>query len=112
MASSPWLPVLMDELIEEVLLCFPPHDPGALVYAALVCKAWCRLISVPVFRRRFCEFHSTAPMLGVICNLRDEDEGKTFIARFLPTSSSCPPCADRRSFALDARHGHVFLYNT
>ncbi|TVU40605.1 hypothetical protein EJB05_14073, partial [Eragrostis curvula] len=49
---------------------------------------------------------------GVICNLRDGDEGKTFIDRYVPTSSSCPPRADRRRFALDARRGRVLLYNT
>ena len=37
--------VLMEELVEEVLLRFPPAEPASLVRAALVCKPWCRLIS-------------------------------------------------------------------
>ncbi|WVZ61685.1 hypothetical protein U9M48_011519 [Paspalum notatum var. saurae] len=37
-APSP--PVLMEELIEEILIRLPPEEPAYLVHAALVCKAW------------------------------------------------------------------------
>ncbi|KAK3126239.1 hypothetical protein QOZ80_7AG0553640 [Eleusine coracana subsp. coracana] len=95
-------PALLDELVEEIVLRFPADDPASLVRAALVCKSWCRLISSPRFRRRFREFHRSAPMLGFLLDLRNNDD-KSYIARFVPTSSSCPTHADRRGFALDAR---------
>ncbi|KAL6593867.1 hypothetical protein ACP70R_048768 [Stipagrostis hirtigluma subsp. patula] len=54
---------LMDDLVDEVLLRFPPHEPERLVRAALVCKRWRRLIySDPGFRRRFREFHRSPPI--------------------------------------------------
>ena len=67
MAATP-LP-LFDELLEEVLLCIPPDDPASLLRAALVCKRWGRLVSGRGFRRRFRDFHRTAPMLGAIVNI-------------------------------------------
>ncbi|TVU40594.1 hypothetical protein EJB05_14061, partial [Eragrostis curvula] len=106
MAAPP--PALMADLVEDILLRFPPDDPVSLVRAALVCKEWCRIVSGPGFRRRFGELHRTAPMLGVLCNLRD-DEGY-YLSRFFPTASSCPPHADQWGWrALDARHGRVLL---
>ncbi|XP_062188961.1 uncharacterized protein LOC133892293 [Phragmites australis] len=102
-------PVLMDELIEQFLLRLPPAEPTNLVCAALVCKRWCRLVSDHGFRRRFREFHRTPPMLGFLCNLIDCSSG--FIARFVPTSSSCTPHTDHRGWrARDSRHGRVLLH--
>ena len=51
------LPQLMEELVEEVLLRFPPEDQASLVRGALVCRLWCRLVCGAAFRRRFREFH-------------------------------------------------------
>lgn len=105
MAPPP--PVLLDEIV----LRLPPDDPGSLVRAALACNSWCRFISTPRFHRRFREFHRAAPMLGFLLDLRDKDDNNSYIARFVPISpSSCPPHADRRGFALDARHGRVLLH--
>jgi hypothetical protein len=59
-------PALMEELIEEILLRFPPHEPARLARATLVCKPWCRLISGPRFRRQFRELHRTPPLLGFL----------------------------------------------
>ncbi|KAK3124303.1 hypothetical protein QOZ80_7BG0584690 [Eleusine coracana subsp. coracana] len=115
MAPPP--PELVDELIEEIVLRLPPDNPASLIRAALVCKSWCRLISSPRFRRRFREFHRSAPMLGFLLDLWDNAD-QSFIARFVHTafssssSTSFPPRADRRGFALDARHGRVLLYTT
>ncbi|TVU03854.1 hypothetical protein EJB05_50592, partial [Eragrostis curvula] len=52
-------PALMEELVEDILLRFPPDDPAPLFRAALVCKAWCRLISGAAIRRQFHKIHQT-----------------------------------------------------
>ena len=57
-------PPLLDELVEEVLLRSPPHEPADLVRAALVCRRWHRLVSDPGFRRRFRAHHKAPPLLG------------------------------------------------
>nr|TKW31507.1 hypothetical protein SEVIR_2G110600v2 [Setaria viridis] len=49
----------MDELVEEILLRFPPDDPTRLLDAALVCKRWCRLITDRGFHHRFRKHHRT-----------------------------------------------------
>ncbi|RCV10339.1 hypothetical protein SETIT_2G104600v2 [Setaria italica] len=49
----------MDELVEEILLRFPPDDPARLLNAALVCKRWCRLITDCGFHHRFRKHHRT-----------------------------------------------------
>nr|CAB3455560.1 unnamed protein product [Digitaria exilis] len=61
-------PQLLDELVEEVLIRFPPDDPASLLHAALVCKRWSRLVSARRFRTRFRSFHRAAPTLGAIVN--------------------------------------------
>jgi hypothetical protein len=106
-------PQLPEELVEEVLLRFPPDDPSSQLRAALVCKPWCRLLSARGFRRRFAQFHRTPPTLGFVCNLRDEDLDSTsrVFAEFVPTSSFRPPRALSREWrAVDARHGRVLLH--
>nr|CAB3451733.1 unnamed protein product [Digitaria exilis] len=94
---------LMEELVEEVLLRFPPADPSRLVDAALVCRRWCALVAGPGFRRRFRELHRAPPLLGL---LRNDVPG----ARFLPSSAFRPPGLTAGGLlrgwrALDARHG-------
>jgi hypothetical protein len=105
MAAPPTPPPqkLFDELVEEVLLRFPPDDPASLLRAALVCKRWLRIVSGRHFRRRFRSFHRTPPMLGAIVNL----DG------FVTTSSfKCQVPAELRDWmVLDARHGRVLFHN-
>ncbi|TVU13281.1 hypothetical protein EJB05_40818, partial [Eragrostis curvula] len=60
----PLPPVLMEDLVEEILLRLPPNDPVPLFRTALVCKDWCCLIAGSGFRRRFREIHRMAPILG------------------------------------------------
>ena len=94
---------LTDDLIEEILLRFPPEEPELLVRTALVSKRWFRLISDPGFRRRFRELHRAAPMLGFFCN-------DYLTSRFVPTSSAPLPHAIRGDWRpVDARHGRVLL---
>ncbi|TVU04687.1 hypothetical protein EJB05_47817, partial [Eragrostis curvula] len=99
---------LMDDLVEEILLRVPPDDPALLMRAALACKRWCRLVSGPGFRRRFCERYRTPPLLGVIHSYIVPK-----VARFVPTSSfrhSVPYLGvARNSRALDCRYGRVLL---
>jgi hypothetical protein len=107
-------PALPDELVEEVLLRFPPDDPARLVRAALVCKRWARLVSARAFRRRFRDFHLQrrgAPMLGFFHNAHAPDLIEAISASFVRTSASCPPLdAQRGWLALDARGGRVLLH--
>ena len=95
------------DVVEEILLRLPPADPVSLVRAALVCKPWCRIVCARSFRRRFMEFHRTAPLLGFLCN--------PLFAWFVPTSSFRPRhtgCEEevRDCVVLDARHGLVVLH--
>ncbi|KAG2639584.1 uncharacterized protein LOC120659276 [Panicum virgatum] len=110
MEPSP--PELLEEIVEEVLLRFPPDDPASLVRAALVCRLWRRLVSAATFRRRFREFHfhRTAPLLGALCPGRAGAGDLRPTSRFVPTSSFRPPHAARYGWnAVDARRGRVLL---
>ncbi|CAL5077720.1 unnamed protein product [Urochloa decumbens] len=105
-------PALMEELVEEILLRFPPSEPASLVRAALVCKRWACLISGPAFRRRFRELHRAPPMLGLLCNgLGDPYYGGADWCSFVPTAAFRPaPQAEHSSWrAVDSRHGRVLL---
>lgn len=88
---------LPKELIEEILLCFPPHEPARLVRAVLICKHWCRLVSGPGFRRRFREFHRTPPMLGFLLNVQAGPGDTSGVSRFVPTAAFCLSHAETRS---------------
>ncbi|CAL5077639.1 unnamed protein product [Urochloa decumbens] len=106
-SPSPPTSALMDELVEEVLLRFPPADPSRLVTAALVCRRWRALLEGPGFRRRFREHHRAPPLLGLLCNSATG-------ARFLPSCTFRLPGLPRSAVlrgwrALDARHGRVLL---
>ncbi|KAG2639591.1 hypothetical protein PVAP13_2KG025900 [Panicum virgatum] len=117
-------PPLPEEIVEEVLVRFPPDDPASLVHAALVSKQWCRIIcgARRGFSRRFRELHLSPPLLGFLCNRFDGALGARFdataAARFVPTSSSFRPpnaiIADRRRRgwrAVHSGHGRVLLHH-
>ncbi|KAK3126250.1 hypothetical protein QOZ80_7AG0553790 [Eleusine coracana subsp. coracana] len=115
------LPILADELIEEILIRFLPDDPASLLRAALVCKPWCRVVSGPGFRRRFSEFHrrhrsSRPPVLGFFCTVNKPRAGQQK-TQFVPTS---PSSFRRLPHAMiimpnwrpvDALHGRVLFYD-
>ncbi|GJN10458.1 hypothetical protein PR202_ga28553 [Eleusine coracana subsp. coracana] len=104
------VPELMDEVVDEILVRCPPHDPARLLRAALVCRRWRRIVSDPGFRRRFIERHRAPPMLGFLCNIPDDDLYLT--ARFVPTPDFRPRRAvGDRGRAVDARHGRVLLHS-
>jgi hypothetical protein len=69
---------------EEILLRFPPDDPGRLFHASLVCKAWRSLLTSPAFAGRYRELHRTPPLLGFFEN--DDTVG----VWFEPSSPTSP----------------------
>jgi hypothetical protein len=97
----------LDELVEAFLLRLPPDDPASLVRASLVCKLWRRILADRGFRRRFCELHRRAPVLGLVVFGRNQAG-----SCFTPTSSFRPRNADLRGrprYAIDFRHGRVLF---
>ncbi|TVU13288.1 hypothetical protein EJB05_40825, partial [Eragrostis curvula] len=62
-------PVLIDELVEEILLHLPPNNPVPLFRTALVCKNWCRLIAGSGFRRRYQDRLDREKFLYVLLHL-------------------------------------------
>ncbi|KAF8783608.1 hypothetical protein HU200_000461 [Digitaria exilis] len=95
---------LLPELVEEVLIRFPPSEPHLLVRNILICKQWREIISAPHFGLRYRQFHRTAPLLGLMVNFRDEDDES--VSRLVPVSPACPQHADFVNWCtLDARHG-------
>ncbi|TVU41462.1 hypothetical protein EJB05_14981, partial [Eragrostis curvula] len=114
-------PPLMDDLVEEILLRFPPDDPGSLLNAALVCKTWCRVVSGPGFNRRFREFHhrrraSPPPVLGFFCGICKpsdtfSDPGETGFMPLTPSFRRLPRAFSPSWRPVDARHGRVLFYD-
>ncbi|KAF8731410.1 hypothetical protein HU200_016472 [Digitaria exilis] len=108
--SSPQLP---DEILEDIFVLLPPDDPARLLWAALACKRFARLIAGRDFRHRYRQHNSREPpMLGFLANLIDN----AGITRFIPTtiggghSSFRPVLADHDRYrAHDACHGRVLL---
>ncbi|TVU40383.1 hypothetical protein EJB05_13846, partial [Eragrostis curvula] len=108
-------PALMEELVEEILLRFPPDDPARLFRAAVVCKAWCRLISGSAFRRRFRKIHGTPPLLGLICRSASTYSNSDFrVAKthFMANSTfRLPKTIISRWRAIDALHGRILFWD-
>ncbi|TVU41841.1 hypothetical protein EJB05_15396, partial [Eragrostis curvula] len=107
MAPPPELP---EEVVDEILLRLPPEEPTDLLRASLVCKRWCRLFSDPVFRRRYCRYHRTPPLLGFLHDMYEADHCPRFVST---VASPCsPPVLVCRSWwALDSRHGRILLHS-
>ncbi|CAL5091675.1 unnamed protein product [Urochloa decumbens] len=106
--------VEMDELVEEVLIRFPPHDPARLAGAALVCKRWCRILTGAGFRRRFRQRHRAAPpMLGFLHRPLPVPPYDGVNCGFMRTTSFRPRGADLALGGarepLDCRHGRVLI---
>ncbi|GJN10454.1 hypothetical protein PR202_ga28548 [Eleusine coracana subsp. coracana] len=112
---------LLDELVEEILLRIPPDDPASLLSAALVCKSWCRLVTNPIFNRRFHEHHHhTPPLLGFLCKFGHtagpfcyRTEGA---ARFFPAATTTFRRLPRivvapRWHAVDALRGRILFFD-
>ncbi|CAN6329547.1 unnamed protein product [Urochloa humidicola] len=59
--AAPAPPELVDNAITEIPLRVPPSDPARLVCASAVCKYWHRILSDPIFPRRYRAFHHRTP---------------------------------------------------
>uniref|UniRef100_A0ACD5Z8J6 Uncharacterized protein n=1 Tax=Avena sativa TaxID=4498 RepID=A0ACD5Z8J6_AVESA len=101
------VPVLMEDLIENILRRLPPEDPGCLFRASLVCKRWRGLLTDRAFACGYRKFHRAPPLLGFFEN---QFLGCWFAAPSSP-ASPVPPIhpGHRRLDALDSRHGLVLL---
>ncbi|KAI5013535.1 hypothetical protein ZWY2020_036012 [Hordeum vulgare] len=109
MAAPPPPPPLPDDVIEEILLRLPLDNPGSLLRASLVCKAWRSVVTHPHFRRRFIGLHPhrAPPVLGFL-----HDWENKRIPDFVPTTPSPFSLAapDRRFWRpLDCRHGRALF---
>ncbi|CAN6202904.1 unnamed protein product [Urochloa humidicola] len=107
-------PELIDDAITEILLRLPPDDPACVVRASLVCKPWRRLLSDPVFPRRYREFHGAPPLLGFLSNTNTYSNNLS-VYRFVPTAGAAPPFPLPpleewgRGCVVDCRHGRVLV---
>ncbi|KAJ1281456.1 hypothetical protein BS78_04G307200 [Paspalum vaginatum] len=109
---------LLDELVEEILLRLPPDEPACLIRAALVCKAWRRILSAYGFRRRYYRFHrAPPPLLGYIRHL-NVDSMPEFVAAsgavFAPAAAATVPtgsAAGVHAYGIDCRHGRVLIHD-
>ncbi|TVU40729.1 hypothetical protein EJB05_14202, partial [Eragrostis curvula] len=102
----------MEELVEEILLRFPPDEPACRIHTTLVCKSWYCILCEAGFLRRYRDFHGKPYLVGYIHNNSDFSSG------FLPSTgfvSTCtaftfsPSAALKRSWALNCRHGQVLV---
>ncbi|KAJ1287605.1 hypothetical protein BS78_02G022800 [Paspalum vaginatum] len=101
------LPVLMDELVGEILLRVPPDQPKHLFRAALVCKPWLRILCDAAFLRRYRAFHCAPPLLGYL-------SATCFTSTTSLPDFLHPRCRSdgrrTRTLPIDSRHGRVLLY--
>ncbi|XP_044985856.1 uncharacterized protein LOC123453151 isoform X2 [Hordeum vulgare subsp. vulgare] len=112
MAAPPPPPppaALPGDVVEEILLLLPSDDPGSLLRASLVCKAWRSVATHPHFRRRFIGLHRhrAPPVLGFLHDCKKER-----IPDFVPTTNSpfSLSAPDRRLWRpLDCRHGRALF---
>ncbi|CAM0871470.1 unnamed protein product [Alopecurus aequalis] len=107
---------LIDDVLREIFLRLPPHDPRGLIRAAAGCKAWRGIFSDPTFAREYRAFRRAPSMLGFLYDesvtegLPPLDE-TYWVSRFLSTAAFGPQCEDRRNWrVLDSRHGLVLFY--
>ncbi|KAL6647692.1 hypothetical protein ACP70R_015129 [Stipagrostis hirtigluma subsp. patula] len=108
----------MEDVMEEILLRFPPDEPALLVRASLVCRPWRRLLADPAFGRRYRAFHRTPPTLGFFRgNYLYSTTPRFFPATATPAPFSTPSFGRsswwvlgcRPWWVLDCRHGRALL---
>ncbi|KAG2554686.1 hypothetical protein PVAP13_9KG594801 [Panicum virgatum] len=101
-------PYMCLDVVQEILIRLPPEEPENLLRAALVCKAWLRILCTEVFRREYRAHHRSPPVMGLVFNVREE----TDLARLAPTTRFLPSTRDHEDLdVVDARHGRVLLHS-
>ncbi|XP_047084688.1 uncharacterized protein LOC124695932 [Lolium rigidum] len=111
-------PPLVDDLMREIFLRVPPHDPRALVRAAAGCRSWRGIIRDAEFAREYRKRHGAPPMLGFLFEElhypRREFDDAYWVSHFVSTATFRPPppaCQARPYWhLLDSRHGLVLFY--
>jgi hypothetical protein len=116
--SAAVAPLDYDVLLEEILLRLPPL-PSSLPRASLVCRRWRRLLSDPVFLRRFRKHHhrqnTPPPLLGFFDKELHADSPPIFTPtmgqrdRIPPARFSSPWGRDEGWDFLGCRHGLALL---
>uniref|UniRef100_A0ACD5WUL5 Uncharacterized protein n=1 Tax=Avena sativa TaxID=4498 RepID=A0ACD5WUL5_AVESA len=108
---------LLDDLMREIFLRLPPHDPRGLVRAAAGCRSWRDILSDPAFAREYRRFRRAPPMLGYLYDERHTEGRRPFdetywLSHFASTATFRPPArGGRRDWrVLDSRHGLVLFY--
>ncbi|CAL5067227.1 unnamed protein product [Urochloa decumbens] len=110
--AAPPPPELVDDAVAEILLRVPPSDPAILARASAVCKSWRRVLSDPVFPRRYRAFHhgSPPPLLGFLRSSHHHARKAGGTAMFVPVETHAPFLEPTfRCAPLDCRHGRVLL---
>jgi hypothetical protein len=108
MASSPELPYLPQELVDNIFVRIRPDDPAGLVKACMGSKFWRGHICNEEFLRRNRTLHPTPASLGFLGDTGD----RIISTRFVPTSTFRldPSSIPRRYRVLDARHGRALFH--
>uniref|UniRef100_A0ACD5TV11 Uncharacterized protein n=1 Tax=Avena sativa TaxID=4498 RepID=A0ACD5TV11_AVESA len=108
---------LFDDLMREIFLRLPPHDPRGLLRAAVGCRSWRGILSDAAFAREYRRFHRAPPMLGFFYDQFHIERRRAFDERywlphFVTTATfRLPAYEDRRDWrVLDSRHGLVLFY--
>ncbi|KAK1686847.1 hypothetical protein QYE76_047695 [Lolium multiflorum] len=103
---------LVDDITAEILLRLPPDEPEHLFRAALVCKAWLRIVCDPVFRRCYRDLHGAAPLLGFLHRLKviQGDPPSRFASTTSVPEFPHPGSDSRGTRPLDCRHGRVLVH--
>ncbi|XP_051220837.1 uncharacterized protein [Lolium perenne] len=110
---------LPEELVEEIFFRVPPTEPASLVRASLASKPWLSLLTGRRFNGRYCEFHGSPPMLGLLCHWRryTAPTAEDNLPPFISTTSFAARIPDDEDWVasasvMDCRHGRVLLSET
>ncbi|CAM0878145.1 unnamed protein product [Alopecurus aequalis] len=112
-------PALLEEILEQIFLRFPPNKPAYLVRASLTSKLWLALLTGPRFRSLYREHHGEPQMLGFLNSIpwdpMEPEERGPAVPPFVSTTTGFRArvpddgWGQRDYAAWDCRHGRVLL---